>query len=133
MPISDIKARSLEERMAKVGLKEADIQEHFVRSGGSGGQNVNKTSTCVALKHLPSGIEVKCQIDRSQAVNRFLARRILLEKLEKKVFGAKSEARKKIWKLRKQKKRRSKKAKEKVLREKHLRSEKKAARRNIFD
>ncbi len=133
MAISDTKLRSLEARMTKVGLKEADIQEHFVRSGGAGGQNVNKTSTCVVLKHLPTGIEVKCQIDRSQAVNRFLARRILLEKLEKRVFGMKSEAEKKIWKIRKQKKRRSKKAKEKVLHEKWMRSEKKVARRKIFE
>lgn len=119
--------------MKVVGMNESDLTEHFVRSSGAGGQNVNKTSTCVVLKHIPTGIEVKCQIDRSQAVNRFLARRILLEKLEKRYFGAKSEAQKKIWKIRKQKKRRSKKAKEKTLEAKRLQSEKKNLRKRNFE
>lgn len=133
MVVSDAKLKSLEARMGRAGLKETDIREHFVRSGGAGGQNVNKTSTCVVLKHLPTGIEVKCQINRSQAVNRFLARRILLEKLEKRFFGARSEAQKKAWKIRKQKQKRSKRAKEKVLEAKHLQSEKKALRRKVFE
>lgn len=129
MTISQSKMIALEEKMRKLGVKEADLLESFVRSSGPGGQNVNKVSTCVVLKHIPSGIDVKCQADRSQAVNRFLARRILVEKLETKLLKKKSEAEKKRWKIRKQKKRRSRRAKENVLKEKHHQSEKKALRK----
>ena len=61
--------------MAALGIREEDLEEKFIRSSGKGGQHVNKTSTCVWLKHLPSGIEVKCMEERSQSINRFLARR----------------------------------------------------------
>ncbi len=131
MPISQKKESDLSRRMAALGIHEADIKEHFVRSGGKGGQNVNKVSTCVVLKHLPTGVEVKCQKERSQALNRFLARRILVEKLERVVFGAQSAAEQLIWKIRKQKRRRSKKAKEKVLDQKHRQSEKKQLRKRV--
>lgn len=133
MPISKSKIDELESRMKKVGLCEADIEEHFIRSSGPGGQKVNKASTCVVLKHIPSGIEVKCQQERSQAQNRFLARRILVEKLEKRILGEKSADEQKKWKIRKQKKRRSKRAKEKMLKEKRIQSEKKKLRSNAFD
>jgi protein subunit release factor B len=73
---------TLEKRMALLGVREEDIIENFIRSGGPGGQNVNKTSTCVYLKHLPTGLEVKCQRQRSQLLNRSLARHILLSKIE---------------------------------------------------
>lgn len=129
MPVSVVKQKELEERMKRVGLYESDITEHFVRSSGAGGQKVNKTSSCVVLKHLPTGIEVKCQVERSQSLNRFLARRILLEKLEKKVFGAESAEEQKIWKIRKQKRRRSKKAKEKLLADKRHVTKKKSLRK----
>ncbi len=79
--VSDEKNRWLRERMAVLGIREEDLEERFVRSSGKGGQHVNKTSTCVYLKHLPSGIEVKCMEERSQSVNRFLARRELVEKV----------------------------------------------------
>jgi protein subunit release factor B len=79
------KAVTLEQRMFLLGVREEDIVENFVRSSGPGGQNVNKTSTCVYLKHLPTGIEVKCQRQRSQAMNRSLARHILLSKITNKV------------------------------------------------
>ena len=72
----------LRDRMEELGIFEKDIDEKFVRSSGHGGQNVNKTSTCVYLKHIPTGIEVKCMKDRSQSINRFFARRELIKKLE---------------------------------------------------
>ncbi len=110
--VSEEKNRWLQERMEALGVKESDLEERFVRSSGKGGQHVNKTSTCVWLKHKPTGIEVKCMKDRSQSVNRFLARRELLERIaplegEATRRGLKSE------KTRKQKARRKKRAKDK--------------------
>ncbi|MDD5428971.1 MAG: peptide chain release factor-like protein, partial [Candidatus Omnitrophica bacterium] len=96
-----------------------------------GGQKVNKTSACVYLKHIPTGIEVKCQQERSQALNRFFARRILADKIERLILGKESEEEKRIEKIRRQKRRRSRRAKEKMLRDKKLHSEKKALRRPI--
>jgi peptide chain release factor len=80
--VSEEKNRWLRERMEELGILEKDLEEKFVRSSGHGGQNVNKTSTCVYLKHIPTGIEVKCMKDRSQSINRFLARRELIKKVE---------------------------------------------------
>ncbi|HOI17917.1 MAG TPA: peptide chain release factor-like protein [Geobacteraceae bacterium] len=79
--VSEAKNRLLREMMEALGVREEDLAESFIRSSGKGGQHVNKTSTCVYLRHLPTGIEVKCGTDRSQSVNRFLARRELLEKI----------------------------------------------------
>ena len=79
--VSADKNRWLLERMRELGVTEADLDETFVRSSGAGGQHVNKTATCVQLRHRESGLEVKCMRDRSQSVNRFLARRELLEQL----------------------------------------------------
>jgi len=76
---------ALEKKMAALGVREEDIVESFIRSSGPGGQNVNKTSTCVYLKHLPTGLEVKCQRQRSQMLNRNLARHILLSKIENRM------------------------------------------------
>lgn len=81
--VSEEKNRWLKEKMKSLGIHEKDIDEKFVRSSGKGGQKVNKTSTCVYLKHIPTGIEVKCMKDRSQSINRFLARRELVKKVEK--------------------------------------------------
>lgn len=117
------KEAALRRKMEELGIKEDDLVEKFVRSGGHGGQNVNKVATCVYLKHLPSGLEVKCQQARSQALNRFLARRILAEKLEASILGKKSEEEQRIARIRRQKRKRSKKAKEKMLQEKHHRAE----------
>jgi protein subunit release factor B len=82
-PVSEEKNKWLTERMEALGVREEDIEEKFVRSSGSGGQKVNKTSTCVYLRHIPTGIEVKCMRERSQSLNRFLARRDLVEKVSK--------------------------------------------------
>ena len=82
-PVSEEKNRWLQERMKALGIYEKDIEERFIRSSGSGGQKVNKTSTCVYLKHIPTGVEVKCMRERNQSLNRFLARRELVVRIEK--------------------------------------------------
>ena len=82
-PVSEEKNRWLKERMEVLGIREKDIEEKFVRSSGRGGQKLNKTSTCVYLRHIPTGIEVKCMKERSQSLNRFLARRELLERIKR--------------------------------------------------
>jgi peptide chain release factor len=81
--VSEEKERWLKERMEALGIHEKDIEEEFIRSSGRGGQKVNKTSTCVYLKHIPTGIEVKFMRERSQSLNRFLARRELVKRVEK--------------------------------------------------
>lgn len=110
--VSEEKNRWLRERMAELGVTEADLEETFVRSSGAGGQHVNKTATCVQLRHRPTGIEVKCMKDRSQSVNRFLARRELLERIERLQKGE-TDRDLKAEKLRKQKARRRRRAAEK--------------------
>ena len=100
------KGLELENRMAACGLREADLAERFIRSGGAGGQHVNKTSTCVYLRHLPTGTEVKMQKARSQALNRFYARRRMCELLEARTLGEASPEAKQASKIRKQKARR---------------------------
>ncbi len=127
-PVSAAKEKTLSERMAALGVREEDIEESFVRSGGRGGQNVNKTSTCVQLKHIPTGLEVKCQKERSQALNRYHARVLLLRKLEEIIKGRESEEAARIEKLRRQKRKRSKRAREKIREDKERVSEKKASR-----
>jgi peptide chain release factor len=128
MSISKEKQDRLNKKMDSLGVREDDIQESFVRSGGHGGQKINKTSSCVYLKHIPTGIEVKCQKERSQSLNRFFARRILLNKIEAMVKGRESQEQKRIEKIRRQKSRRSKRAKEKILHDKKMQSKKKEER-----
>ncbi|MCX5701380.1 MAG: peptide chain release factor-like protein, partial [Candidatus Omnitrophica bacterium] len=115
----------------RLGVRKEDIVEKFTRAKGPGGQNVNKVSTCVYLRHLPTGIEVKCQQERSQALNRYRGRQILLEKIENAVLGKLSEEQKRIEKIRRQKRRRSRKAKLKILESKRRHSAKKLLRTRV--
>lgn len=126
--VSSRKQRELTQKMEQLGIKEEDLVEKFVRSSGSGGQRVNKAATCVYLKHVPTGIEVKSQRERSQALNRFLARRTLVEKIEAEIKGKESAEQRRREKARRQKRKRSKRAKEKMLRQKKIQSEKKQLR-----
>jgi len=126
--VSSDKEAALAARLAGLGVKPDDLVEKFIRAGGPGGQNVNKTSTAVYLKHVPTGIEVKMQQERSQALNRFLARRALADKLEARLRGEQSAEAARVAKLRRQKRKRSRRAKEKVLAAKSRQAEKKASR-----
>ena len=130
-PVSPEKADQLAQRMAALGVSEAEIEESFVRSGGHGGQNVNKTSTCVMLVHRPTGVSVKCQETRQQGLNRFIARRLLLDKIEQKQKGFVAAQRDEIERIRRQKRKRSRRAKARMLADKSHQSDKKAARRSV--
>ena len=130
-PVSPEKEAQLARRMAALGVREADIEETFVRSGGHGGQNVNKTSTCVMLLHRPSGLQVKCQATRQQGLNRFIARRLLLDKIEEKQTGVIAAQQAEREKIRRQKRRRSRRAKNKMLDDKSRHADKKASRRPV--
>lgn len=123
------KENDLRQRMAALGICEADLVEKFVRGSGRGGQKINKTSSCVYLFHRPTGIEVKCQRERSQAVNRFLARRELCEKIAALRARSLAERQQEIARIRRQKRRRSRRQKARLLVEKRLRGERKALRR----
>ena len=123
------KEEALRVKMAFLEIRESDLRELFILSSKKGGQKVNKTSACVYLKHLPTGIEVKCQQERSQALNRFLARRILADKIESLVRGRESEEEKRFEKIRRQKRKRSRRAKDKMLQDKKMHSEKKRLRK----
>ena len=114
-PVSSEKTHALAARMHALGVREEDLDEQFVRSGGAGGQNVNKVATCVVLRHRPTGILVKCQRERSQALNRFLARRELCDRIEAGRRGAALAAEQERQRIRRQKRRRSRRAKEKML------------------
>ena len=109
-PVSEEKNRWLQERMEALGIHEKDIEEKFIRSSGRGGQKVNKTSTCVYLRHIPTGIEVKWMRERSQSLNRFLARRELVKRIER-LSGQSASEEVQIEKARKQKSKRKKRAK----------------------
>jgi peptide chain release factor len=130
-PVNPEKESQLVLRMAALGVRESDIDETFVRSGGHGGQNVNKTSTCVMLLHRPTGVQVKCQETRQQALNRFIARRLLLDKIEAKLKGCADSERTRTEKIRRQKRRRSRRAKNRMLADKSHHSDIKSARRPV--
>lgn len=125
------KTDELKERMTKLGIREEDLIEKFILGSGSGGQKINKTSSCVYLKHIPSGIEVKCQRERSRELNRLYARRELCERLEEILFQKKSQKQQEIEKIRRQKRKRSKRSKEKMLADKKQRSDIKKLRKSI--
>ncbi|MCK9229644.1 MAG: peptide chain release factor-like protein [Syntrophales bacterium] len=127
--VTEAKEQELKKRMAKLGVCEDDLRETFVRSSGPGGQKVNKTSSCVHLLHIPTGLAVKCRRERSQALNRFFARRLLMDRIERMRDGIVSAERQRIEKMRRQKRKRSGRAKEKVLEAKRRQSEKKELRK----
>lgn len=122
---------TLSERMQRLRIREEDLEERFVLGSGSGGQKINKTSSCVYILHEPTGIEVKCQRARSQALNRFLARRELCDRIEAKVKGEKSAREQAREKIRRQKRRRSRRQKARMLDEKRKQGEKKVRRRPV--
>ena len=120
------------EKAQQLGVFPQDVDEKFVRGSGKGGQKINKTSSCVWLRHLPTGIEVRCQKHREQSKNRLSAYKLLILKVEDLVRGAASARAQKIFKLKKQKKKRSKRAQLKVLEGKKRRGEVKEIRKRIF-
>lgn len=121
----------LETRMERLGILDQDLDEHFIRGSGSGGQKINKTSSCVQLIHRPSHIEIRCQKTRSQADNRYWARRELCERIEEKVLGEKSKKQQAAEKIRRQKRRRSRRAKAKMLDAKSKQGQKKKLRGSV--
>ncbi len=129
--VSQRKIINLEKKMERFNIKEKDIEENFIRPSGKGGRKADSTSNCVYLKHLPTKIEVKCHQNRSRTVNRFLARRRLVDKIANKILGKKSKKQQEIEKIRRKKRRRSKRAKEKMLKKKKEHAEKKKLRKKI--
>ncbi|PKN53338.1 MAG: peptide chain release factor-like protein [Deltaproteobacteria bacterium HGW-Deltaproteobacteria-13] len=132
MPVSAEKEKDLAARMIELRVAEDEFEESFIRSSGPGGQKVNKSSSCVYLVHLPTGLSVKCQRERSQSLNRFLAQRLLLDKIEKQQKGFIAAEKEELEKIRRQKRKRSKRAKEKILAAKHQRAETKVLRGKVF-
>lgn len=131
--VTPTKQRQLAARLTGLGITESELREKFVLGSGRGGQKVNKTSSCVYLKHLPTGIEIKCQRSRSREMNRYLARRELCDRLEERVLGEKSRRRAEIEKIRRQKRRRTRRQKARMLALKRLHSEKKKMRAPVTD
>ena len=127
--VSPGKTAELTQRLARLGIREQDLVEKFILGSGSGGQKVNKTASCVYLRHVPSGIEVKCQRERSREMNRFMARRELCARLEERVLGAQSARQQAQERIRRQKRRRSRRQKERMLADKRHQSGKKQERR----
>lgn len=115
--------------MASLGIDPADLLEKFVRGSGAGGQKINKTSNCVFLKHPPSGIAIKCQLERSREMNRFLARRELCDQMDGIINGKLAAKTQAIEKLRRQKRQRSRRSKQRSVADKRMLSGKKALRR----
>ena len=124
-------AMTLEKKMLALGVREEDIVESFIRSSGPGGQNVNKTATCVYLKHLPTGLEVKCQRQRSQLLNRNLARHILLSKIENRIKQGILQKQSLKAKIMRQSRKKPKGVKLRILEQKRRHSDKKSTRRKI--
>lgn len=133
MIIHPEKVTALHDRMSRLGIKEEDLVEKFILGSGSGGQKINKTSSCVYIKHIPTGIEIKCQRARSREMNRFYARRELCDKLEYALFKKESEKQREISKIRRQKKRRSRKTQQRLVEHKRAVSTKKQLRKPPID
>ena len=130
-PVSPEKETALFARMEKLGVRSDDVAEKFIRASGPGGQKVNKSATCVVLRHGPTGVAVRCQKERSQGLNRFLAWRLLLDRIEERERGIKSAEKARAEKVRRQKRRRSRRAKEKMLEEKRRTAGKKQLRARV--
>jgi protein subunit release factor B len=133
MPLPGNRARALAERLAALGIREDDLDESFVHSGGKGGQNVNKVATCVVLVHRPSGTFVKCQRERTQGANRLVARAMLADKIEEQRLGRQSARQQEAERIRRQKRRRSRRAKQRMLADKRAQSAKKSTRGRVRD
>ena len=129
--LSTEKQNKLLARMTALGIDEADIAEKFVQGSGSGGQKINKTSSCVFISHAPSGIEIKCQRTRSLTLNRYHARWELCERLAERIEGEQSRRQQETEKIRRQKRRRSRRQKAKMLDDKHRHSDKKSLRARV--
>lgn len=122
---------TLRQRMLKLGIREEDLEESFIRGTGAGGQKINKTSSTVVLVHVPTGLEVRCQRERSQSVNRLVAREDLCDKLEGKLAAAKLEKKNALEKKKRQNRKRPRGLKERILQNKHQRSEVKRQRSRV--
>jgi protein subunit release factor B len=131
MPLSGDRARAVAERLAALGVREDDLEESFVHSGGKGGQNVNKVATCVLLVHRPTGLFVKCQRERSQGQNRLIARAMLADKIEEQRLGRQSARQQEQEKVRRQKRRRSRRSKQRMLADKRAQATKKSGRGRV--
>ena len=131
MPIRKEKQQQLLSEMKRLNIQEEDIQEKFILGSGSGGQKINKSSTCVALHHIPSNITIKMQKSRERELNRYYARKALCEKIDEMIHEKKSARRQEQEKIRRQKRRRSRKAQKKVLEDKKHHSEIKELRKKI--
>ena len=133
MPLSGDRARAVAGRLAALGVKDDDLDESFVTSGGKGGQNVNKVATCVVLVHRPSGVFVKCQRERTQGANRLIARAMLADKIEEARLGRASARQQEAERVRRQKRRRSRRSKQRMLADKRAQSTKKSSRGRVRD
>lgn len=131
--VSTAKQAAVAEAMRKLGIREEDLVERFTLGSGPGGQKINKTSSCVQLKHLPTGIEIKCQRGRQRELNRLLARRELCERIEERVLGEASRRQMEIERIRRQKRRRSRRQKARMLEDKRHQAEKKSRRRAVAE
>ncbi|HBG62450.1 MAG: hypothetical protein A2Y03_07620 [Omnitrophica WOR_2 bacterium GWF2_38_59] len=133
MGISTIEEREkdLSKKMSRLKIYKKDIKETFIKSSGPGGQNVNKVATCVELVHVPTGIRVKCQIARTQNSNREKAKKLLVEKIEKKMHDQKQQLVNEKERLKRQNRKRLKAKQEEILQDKHRQSEKKETRKRI--
>lgn len=133
-PVSNSSKEHLQLRMSSLGIAEHDLDERFVKGSGAGGQKVNKTSSCVYLMHKPTGIEGKCQRERSQAMNRFFARRELCDRIEARIKGAASAKQQEFERIRRQKRKKSRRQKARMMDDKRQHGQKKANRRSVgFD
>ena len=130
-PVSSDKANALRLRMAALQIQEEDLDESFVRSSGKGGPNVNKVATCVVLVHRPTGTSVKCQQERSQGLNRYLARKLLADRIEADRLGRQSQQQQESERIRRQKRRRSRRAKNRMLADKRVQGAKKVLRAGV--